>query len=105
MRDVIFRKSAHEIIAVIVALKISILYDSGVNLLITYFDAVAETRFFCSSFEVFEQKLSLLIKAISCSHVDEDIEFGTVVFLDQFSSIVFCPFRFITRSKVTREGL
>jgi hypothetical protein len=92
MCDVIFGKSAHEIVAVIVPLK-SEFRRSGVgNLLVAYFDAVGEASFFSSSFEVFREELSLFIKVVCCSDVDKDIRFGTLVFLDEFRGIVFCPF-------------
>lgn len=73
--------------------------------MVAYFDAVGEAGFFGCRFKVFGEELSLFVKVVSFSDVDEDIRFGTLVFLDEFRGIVFCPFRFIIRSKVSCKGL
>jgi hypothetical protein len=105
MCDVIFRKSAHEIIAMIVPLKSESRRKWGEDLLVAYFDAVGKAGFFGCRFKVFRKELSLFVKVVSFSDVDEDIRFRTLVFLDEFRGIVFSPFRFIIRSKVSRKGL
>ena len=73
--------------------------------MVAYFDAVGKAGFFGCGFEMFGEQLSLFVKVVSFSDVDEDIRFGTLVFLDEFGGIVFCPFRFIIRSKVSRKCL
>jgi hypothetical protein len=99
----VLRERAHEEVTVVISLLLVSSYRK--YLLISHGDGITKTSFLRSRLEMFRQKLTLLIKVISCTDVNQDIRFRAFIFRDKFGRIMFCPFSLIFRSKVSRKSL